>query len=1035
MKKKFKNKNLKTKRRSPFSILLQCLLILPLTTGLWNNLHAQCTDYPFLIETSGFTCGTGEGTFCLVTHSDAWLPFPNNTCNEYAIEISYPTLDFVYTDIAGNPPFEGFEEVSTFPTVLRHFDPQIIPDIERRICVDGFLTGFSPVTTFTLTIVHNSNPSDIIATTTFTLDQTVSIGVSGTPTNLSQWITPDGPLLTAADALNNGQIVEVLGPIVVDVPSYIFSTSTNNNALYNELIMHPGSGFTVPSSNTFGVWRGNVHGCDDTWDRILVQNGATVDLRSVTVSDADVAVEMEDGSNLTMFATLLTENTTGVGSYGTTPKNLNFQFFGFNNITEGVEGMHFESSNLVDISGNVFFQNIETNGIFLDNTDMNTLFTSFLRCETGINVATPNSVLTVDFCSFQDCEDGIFTSGTLDLDVTNSTFLFDDFGIRRFSAVENERSDIHDNTFAAVGTGIFANTLASLGFVHENNFFNNESFNVHVRGIGAGNHAWTVQRNHTLQVNSPDLFSKGSNVRFHNTIRATAFRNDDVTSNLRNFSVSGGELNFVGYNSASSNAINENVSLWSSPMTEIYCNSLLGNGMLISSNSAGADIRGNAMSNPSLNGYNLHYGRPWFTYANTGIQDRRGNTFDLSALGQEKAVNYSDAGIAQDNQYFVGFFNTQGDELYPFVDAFNFPNWFTSQGGLDYECPSLPEEPVAVAEDIALEKAIISNINILDGGLEAIYGAEIAFDAKLKLYRHLIRFQQVGGIFNTDMQSWYNTLAITDIAKFIEFERDYQTAVALSQSEIAQVDQLVREIKTLKSEINEIVWYTEDTGLSSNVIIDPVKQAVRATKLSELEQKKSALATLISSKRQQLATKLADLTNLNNSIGAQVTTSGANLKSMNSYLIQRYASGFAGFDGAEKQAILAMADQCVGIGGEAVYAARSLMTEFDPQYVDYEDNCIGGSQRSIEKPDLGNTLSAVGISPNPASDRAMVTLPKDAGVNMISVVDVFGKTILDQKVDPKQRTIELEVAPLASGIYYVTFDNDEIAPIKLMIAR
>ena len=1021
---------------------LKRLLVLILLIAGSNASFSQCTGYPFFMNISGFACGNGEGQVCFVTNANFWEPSNNNTCNEYAIEISYPTLDFVYTNIGGSPPFPGFEDVNSNPTVLRHYDPTVYLDINKEICFEGFLTGYSPQTVFTLTVVHNSNPNDIIATSTFTLNQTVTIGNPSTPTVLSQWITPNGPLLSAQDALNNGQNVVIDGTIIVDI-DYTFSTGLGG--FYNEITMNPGARIEVPAPYTFGIRNGNVHGCGGTWDRMLVQNGGTVDLRFLTVSDADVAVELDDGSTLTLSGVEFNGNDIGVGTFGAGSHDVEINFFTgglfdalFINFANGREGIHLENTNDINISGVVSFSNMTENGIFLDNTDLTCIFTSFLNCETGINTSTPNSLLNVDYGYFQDCFYGVKTIGTLDLDVTNSSFLFSDYAIHRLSSVENERSDIYDNIFASVGTGIYVTTLPSLGFVYGNNFYTNEYYNVFLNGIGAGEHAWTIRENHTLDIVSQYPNGKAANVRFRNTRKATIFRNDETVTatNAINFTVAGGENNYVGYNLGNSNE--DNIYLWASPLSEIYSNVVRGQGVLIANNNSGSDIRCNDMTYSSTvfssDQYNLRYGTPNNTFANTGEQPRKSNMFDFSSASNKKAINYSTQTFAQLNRYLIGdFFAVQGEELFPFFIS-NDVDWFKIDAGIEENCPSPPGVVAEPDEATALGRAIRSNIDILNAGLETTYGSEVAFDAKLKLFRHLSRLQQVSTL-NTEMQAWYNNLSTTDIAKFIQFERAYQNAVAFSETEVGQAEQLQNDIETLIAEINNIVWYSVTGGLNSTVTINETQKALRESKLSELEQKKSALATLIDAKRQQLACQLTTMANLNASIGTQTTTSGMNLKTINGYLLQRHHAAFDGFGETSLQAIGTIADQCVGAGGEAVYTARALLAEAGVDPDDYNDECIGGTQQLVAKPNTEIVPTVIGIAPNPANKTVSVSWPQDTGIGMISVMDIYGRVAMQMKTEIGEVKAELDVARLSSGIYYLSFDKKDIGPLRLIVVH
>ncbi len=360
-----------------------------------------------------------------------------------------------------------------------------------------------------------------------------------------------GGLLSAQDALLNGQTVEINGTILVDL-DYTFSTGLGGT--YNEITMSHGARIEVLSPYKFGILNANVHGCGGSWDRIFVHSGGEMNIRYVTISDAEVAVELDDDTHLILSGVEFIGNDIGVGTFGVNQHNVDIDFFtgnGFNdlfiNFINGSEGIHLENTNDVNINGIVSYWDMTENGIYLDNTDLTCFLNLFLNCDVGINVATPNSLLSVDYNSFQDCSIGINTVGTNDLIVTNSSFSSDNnpgtgIGINRRSAQENERTEIENNVFTVINQGINASMLPSNGFVQYNNFYSNRSFNVSLNGIGSGEHAWAIQRNPNMEVASSVSGLFNSNVFLRNTRKAAIFRNDDVITalNAKNFTISGG---------------------------------------------------------------------------------------------------------------------------------------------------------------------------------------------------------------------------------------------------------------------------------------------------------------------------------------------------------------------------------------------------------------------------------------------------------------------------------------------------------------
>lgn len=1029
--------------KKQFSIYLnwsKYLFIMVFIFSFNKQVFSQCQEYPFLLDITGFTCGSTDGSVCFETTISEWVPAEQyGPCADYMIEITYNSTGFNFTP-PPSFPVTGYTEIDNGNpniTLLRHIFPFIASGGYYGPCLEGTLN--TPGTVFTLSLVNINDPNDVLTTTTFTLDQTVTIGNPTSPTNLTDWIAPNGPLLTSVSALNQSQKVIVNGTIIVNT-GYKFSAD-NTNGTYSEIIMNPGAKIEVGGTWLFTLENTNVHGCGNQWDRILVRDMAGIHVIRSNISDATVALELEDDADIYVSGTIFSSNDIGIGAFGPAPYEGDIGLFAgsgsdglFVNFLDGKEGIHLENSNQLVLPYGIFFGDMTENGVYLDDTDLTVDRNSFTNCKIGINIAEANSLLNVYGSSFYDCQTGIFTTGTEDLTVSGSDFTLGDVGIIRHTEMVNERSYVDNSSFAAGnGTGVLGNVLSSYGIVRNNNFLGNEYYNVRLNGLDPGQHAWQIHDNPRLEVSAS---GKSANVALRNIKRASIRRNDGiVSSNLFNFSISGGEANYIGGNFG--DTYETNINLWGSPITRIICNVTTGKGIQVSNNSSGSGIYWNSMVNLIAGDFNLRYGTPWNTFANTGKQYVE-NVFDLSSIGSPKAVNYSDQFVAEFNQYIVGDITLsgsaviQGDEYFPFFNS-SFQDWFISEEGSVSECSNPPGGfTPEINEAEALENSIRNNIDILEGGLDSIYGAEVSFDAELKLFRHLSKFQQVG-TFDTGMQNWYNSLAATDLYKFIQFEQLYQNAITYDDIETGQADQLSNDIKTLVGDINAIVWYAISEELTPVITIDEAQKAIREAKLSELEQKKSALSALMDTKQQQLANVLPNMTSINNSIGLQATISGNSLKTINGYLLQRYDNTFAGFNTADLQAISSIANQCVGSGGEAVYTARALLAEAGQDSDNYNDECIGGTQALVAPPENNTIQTAISLSPNPASQTATIKWPNDIEIEQMTVFDIYGRTIVHNDLEEGQTLKEINLEGWQSGMYFISFDNESIKPLKLIV--
>ncbi|MBK8841730.1 MAG: hypothetical protein IPO33_02230 [Saprospiraceae bacterium] len=209
------------------SSIIIFLIILIITSGK-NQIFGQCNDQ-FYVETKGFYCEK-PGTICIVT------VYKDLGCEDYEYQLEFPTTSFFVTnngDMTGsvNPTttIYSVEEEATF-------------DITRRKCISGLLQ--IPNTVFTVRLVNKFDPTDIISTFTFKLDDYKLITGTNTVSSLiasgdllAQGLPDPGPY-----SLNTPQKIVIDGHLIVDI-DYLFSNSTLN--LYNEIILKNSSSIEI----------------------------------------------------------------------------------------------------------------------------------------------------------------------------------------------------------------------------------------------------------------------------------------------------------------------------------------------------------------------------------------------------------------------------------------------------------------------------------------------------------------------------------------------------------------------------------------------------------------------------------------------------------------------------------------------------------------------------------------------------------------------------------------------------------------------
>lgn len=222
-----------------------------------------CQSYPYTLNTDGFGCPGGEGTICFEVTGNNVIPI--GICDDYVVEIEYPTGSFIYTNL-GDFTLHSFNQTTT---VLRHI-PFIAFDLYSFGCLDGVIQ--IPGTVFTLRIVNPANPSDVISTQTFQLDNFTNIGAPNTTTLLSNVIP--SLLLPANQALTTTQKIKIEGTLVID-QNYTFGFPSGGS-LNNEIIMAPGAAIEIQGNKYLSFNKTRIHGCGNTWDRIKVLPDATL---------------------------------------------------------------------------------------------------------------------------------------------------------------------------------------------------------------------------------------------------------------------------------------------------------------------------------------------------------------------------------------------------------------------------------------------------------------------------------------------------------------------------------------------------------------------------------------------------------------------------------------------------------------------------------------------------------------------------------------------------------------------------------------
>lgn len=569
-------------------------------------LVGQCSFYGHFLNIKGFACET-TGEICFKTNLD-WLPLNEPECYNYSIEIKFPTDAFIVTDF-GDFSFFNQNATSTF---IRYQPPNIFDAINVG-CLSGNV--LIPNTTFSYRLVNNDNPNDVILEENFIPDGVEVVGQANQETLLSSALGTT--LLPTNEAFSNGQRIRIEGTLVVD-QNYRFGTGGPvEGRLANDILMGENARIEIREGNTLEMFQGDIHSCQEgvMWDRINIEKDASFLPASVNISDAEVAIEMQDLSRLGLLRVVIFDSDIGIGSFGLQNKELEFILGG--SFSQGVirdseRGCVFQNVDMVNFNGYINFINIGLSGIQLDNSGFNGNNVRFYDCQTGIlSNSIHDDILVLNNGDFTSCSYGIFARGNLNMNITNTTFIEQSVDIFKMPNTFNEHTAIEHNFFIQSGNNILATTNFSSANIRHNHLAARNG-NVALFGIDPDDHRWIIEANETLAAIDDNTI----NVLLNNTRNAEILDNDFGTlATTLNFLVAGGSENVVAGNYAISDHA-ENIRIFSSNKNLIACNTFDGdNGAIVLNNSNGSKFRGNTFSS---SGINLQYGSLDNTFGSTG---------------------------------------------------------------------------------------------------------------------------------------------------------------------------------------------------------------------------------------------------------------------------------------------------------------------------------------------------------------------------------------------------------------------------------
>lgn len=888
-----------------------------------------------------------------------------------------------------------------------------------------------------------------------------------------------GEMLTPQESQNGGQDVLIYNTLVVNEDYWI--THDSKFALWENasIIVESGSTLTIEKEPQFSV-PPIIRGCLDMWDRILVQDGASLVISEVTVKDGESGIQLDGEAHLSLTSTNLLNNYRSITTPSSGGSRKPFiEVHGQNTIT--TDGAMLPPYEGQKPGWGIFFLNADFN---LLGDAANTI--TFSGLQRGMDLRFCNATVekmvfrnieqfgvqakgygTNRFLTYKGFGPGSFgfdnmatgiTANDMNLDISNTSMRQLNTGIE-VSHSDRRNIDIYDNQVTArrTGIGLFANMPTRLQ-VSDNDITVDDDTNTTGSATGIGIRAEENTTGSYLPYRLLNNLVKVDNAQTGIWVQSgLAPRITKNTVNLLDpdretyfgIDVQGSHIPI-----ALCNAVNGNGSAadWNSAVgfnadglsdARIRCNSVADSDVGFNFDNLGdaTDLTGNNINDHRLGlqvtsgayiGDQKHAGNQWLGVTAYGGQ---GNNY--------QPINGNFGGFNQSNPTFSRFFVDQGENPL-FNTSVNVSNWFLNNPSTtsSYSCTTSNTCPNGIGSDIdeftgETPKGIdVLDYTIANGGLApGTCDSEVNWTGKRRLYQRLMDEPSLYAS-DTAMQSFVNAASLTTVGQFHSIEA---SIAALFVADAATEAQLAAQQANIEAELKAI--YAIDSTLAAGGLtqsqIDSLmlqKSAHQAILDAEMASNDALVGTVVSDRAAQ-----AVVLEATNAAIAAATVPEVNEQTVNDIFLETVAVGVDTFNVSQASSLLATAQQCPPCGGDAVYRARAMYALVD-QSADFSSMGCGVGGRSANTPDAGAKEGPGFIlTPNPAVDEVLIELEgavSDTPMEL-AVYSTTGRLMKKLVLPPNMPKHRIDTSTFPAGAYYiVVFDNgNQLYTGQLFITR
>lgn len=842
-----------------------------------------------------------------------------------------------------------------------------------------------------------------------------------------------------------------------------------------EIIMNSGAEIKIVDNGR--LWlrninnNGGIHGCDNMWKGITVEEGGNLILTTSTISDAHHAVKLLENSTHHIQGSTFSRNYIGVHvPVQLTPNsmvNINqaMPLIGNTFDCPGVdcillppyEGQPALSSNKpyagIDINGTTFMIGLSyagsvvpnkfyevANGIMSGNSSIasfRSVFETFYPGQLfGTNhksiVSTRSKMRVED--NYMKLRTSAFESQTdlgtrfINSEIDNcwEGVLYRNTGFAPYDYLSG-----NDITFKLRGVSSSNHRKPLIG--SENNFYPSES----IATLGLG-----VSLNHTLSSITNNEFHLNNNcigIEVNNSSRVLLSNNDlinpefpstnlSVAINLSNSRNCIASKNMISEKGIAPNSHSTGISLRNSTLNLICCNEIESQiSLRIQQSSPDTKFRNN-----ELLGY-TYVGLKVDISALMGRQINTGNTWMNTAMAPFDAVNdnISNFNYRIGSQFEV---NECPSDLWP-VDinpaqdncSINENDWFffDEEGVINTDCSDCPSvyNFAEMADDIGL-----NDLAYLQGLYQDTYWSNmINWEMGKQLYRKIYKDTALIN-YSSEVTDFYNAKKIVSMGKLVELEEaiaELNYTPRADRDTIEMIDGAIEikmdSIRTLDSLLYFATTYLDSMNFSTTRMgtinnINPL--------MSQLHEKYSSLRVIRLNKADSLITA-------NNAI---YTTHVIDFmeKYLNSVFLETVARDTFAFSGSQKVNLYNIAKECPNEFGGVVYRARALYDLIEVR--EYDDSAcdISLPELYLKEEDNNSIISPkedlkLVMRPNPAKDWIDLEWSiedSNEGDLAFELINMQGGILWTGKALAQDRKLQIDLSRQLPGIYILRVMQD-----------